>query len=46
MDLHLCFKYSAARCEDFKELQMEMDLEVHKFQQHTEVHWLSVGLSI
>ena len=25
---------------------MEMDLEVHNFQQHTEVHWLSIGPSI
>ena len=35
IDLHSLFKYSAARWEDFKELQMEMDLEVHNFQQHT-----------
>ena len=32
MDLHSLFKYSAARWEDFKELQMEMNLEVHNFE--------------
>ena len=46
MDLHSLFKYSAARWENFKELQMEMDLEAYNFQQHTEVHWLSIGPSI
>ena len=46
MDLHSLFKYSAARWEDFKELQMEMDLGVHNFQQHTEVCWLSIEPSI
>ena len=46
MDLHLLLKYSAARWEDFKELQMEMNLEVHNFERCTEVHWLSIGPSI
>ena len=46
MDLHSLFKYSAARRDDFKELQYEMDLEMHNFQQHTEVHWLSIGPAI
>ena len=41
-----CSKYSAARWEDFKEIKIEMDLEVHNFQQHTEVHWLSIGPSL
>ena len=36
-DLHSLFKYSAARHEDLKELQIEMDLELHNFHQHTEV---------
>ena len=35
MDLHSLFKYSAARRDNFKELQYEMDLEMHNFQQHT-----------
>ena len=30
-DLHSLFKYSADRHEDFKELQLEMDLELHNF---------------
>ena len=34
-DLHSLFKYSAARHEDFKELLIEMDLELHNFHQHT-----------
>ena len=46
MDLHSLFKYSPARCEDLKELQKELDLEVHNFIQHTEVHWLSIGPGI
>ena len=45
-DLHSLFKYSAARHEDFKELQIEMDLELHNFCQHTEVQWLSIGPAI
>ena len=46
MDLHSLFKYSAARRDDLKELQYEMDLEMHNFQQHTEVCWLSIGPAI
>ena len=45
-DLHSQFKYSATRNEDFKELQIEMDLELHNFHQHTEVQWLSIGPAI
>ena len=39
-------KYSAVRREDFKEIQVELELPEHSFQQHTEVHWLSLGPSI
>ena len=46
MDLYALFKYNNARREDFKEVQIEMDVEVHNFQQHTEVCWLSIGPSI
>ena len=46
MDLDSLFKYCPARCEDFKELQKELDLEVHNFIQHTEVHWSSIGPAI
>ena len=46
LDLHTLFKYSAARWEDFKGVQVEMNLETHNFQQHTEVHWLSTGPAI
>ena len=43
MDLYALFKYSSARREDFTEVQIEKDVEVHNFQQHTEVCWLSIG---
>ena len=46
MDLYALFKYSSARREDFKEVQIEIDVEVHNFQQHTEVCWVSIGPSI
>ena len=46
LDLHALFKYSAARHEDFKEVQLELGLELHNFQQHTEVRWLSMGPAI
>ena len=36
-DLHSLFKCSAARREDFKEIQVELELPEHSFQQHTEV---------
>ena len=45
-NLHSLFKHSTARCEDFKELQIEMDLELYNFHQHTEVQWLSIGPAI
>ena len=31
MDLHALFKYSAARREDFREVQIEMDLDLTNF---------------
>ena len=46
LDLHSLFKYSAARREDFKEVQVEMELDTNNFLQHTEVRWLSIGPSI
>ena len=46
LDLHLLFKCSAVRCEDFKEVQKEMEVDTHNFQQCTEVWGLSMGPSI
>ena len=46
MDLHALFKYSAARCEDFREVQIEMDLDLTNFLQHTVVRWLSIGSAV
>ena len=44
--IHTLFKYSALRGEDFKGVQVEINLETHNFQQHTEVCWLSIGPTI
>ena len=46
MDLHALFKYSAARREDFREVQIEMDLDLTNFLQHTVVRWLSIGPAV
>ena len=46
MDLHALFKYSAARREDFREVQIEMDLDLTNFLQHTVVRWLSIGPTV
>ena len=46
LDLHLLFKYSAARREDFRKVQTELELVPASFQQHTEVRWLSLGPGI
>ena len=46
LDLYSLFKYSAARREDFKEVQVEMELDTNNFLQHTEVRWVSIGPSI
>ena len=39
LDLHAIFKHSAARREDYQQLQFDMEVELHTFQQHTDVHW-------
>ena len=46
LDLHSLFKYSATRQEDLQKVQVEMEVEVHNFQQHTEVRWLSIGYAV
>ena len=46
LDIHSLFKYSAARWEDFRKVQMELELVPANFQQHTEVRWLSLGPAI
>ena len=46
MDLHALFKYSTARREDFREVQIEMDLDLTNFLQHTVVRWLSIGPAV
>ena len=45
MDLHALFKYSAARHEDFR-VQIEKDLDLTNFLQHTVVRWLSIGPAV
>lgn len=46
VDLFSLFKYSAARREDYKDLQLDLELECQLFQQHTSVRWLSIGPSV
>ena len=46
MDLHALFKYSAARREDFREVQIKMDLDLTNFLQHAVVRWLSIGPAV
>lgn len=46
VDIHSLFKYSAARREDYRTLQIAMGVELHNFQQHTEVRWVSLGPSV
>ncbi|PFX25307.1 hypothetical protein AWC38_SpisGene10081 [Stylophora pistillata] len=42
IDLHLWFKMSAARREDYEVMQEEMGLAKHKFLKHVECRWLSL----
>ena len=42
IDLHLWFKMSAARREDYELVQEEMGLAKHKFLKHVECLWLSL----
>ena len=46
LDIHAIFKHRAARREDYQQLQFDMGVELHTFQQHTEVCWLSIGPAI
>ena len=46
VDLHKIFKYSAARREDFRKLQLNLDLEQKVFLEHTILRWLSIGPSV
>ncbi len=46
LDLNSLFKYSATRREDYGELQLSLDVEMHTFQQHTEVRWLNIRPAI
>ena len=45
-DLHAIFKYSAARREDYQQLQANLGADIETFQQHTKVCWLSIGPAI
>ena len=46
MDINSLFKYSAARREDYHTLQSELGVEIHNFQEHNEVIWLTLGPSV
>ena len=43
---HAIFKHSAARREDYQQLQFNVGVELHTFQQHTEICWLSIGPAV
>lgn len=45
-DLHALLKYSATQREEYKELQLDLDVEMHTCHQHTEVRLLSIGPAI
>ena len=42
IDLHLWFKMSPARREDYQAVKEEMGLAKHKFLKHVECRWLSL----
>ena len=44
--LHAIFTYSAARREDYQQLQANLKADIETFQQHTKVLWLSIGPAI
>ena len=46
LDLHAIFKYSAARREDYQQLQANSGADFETSKQHTEVCWLSIGPAI
>ena len=46
LDLHAIFKYSAARKEDYQQLQANLGADIETFQQHTKVRSLSIGPAI
>ena len=42
IDLHSWFKLSAARREDYEDVQEQMSLPKHKFLKHVESRWLTL----
>ena len=46
IDLHSLFKYSAARREDFRKLQLNLDVELKLFIEHSSLRWLSIGPAV
>lgn len=46
LDLHKLFQHSAARREDYKLVQFELELDDNNFVQHTEVRWLTLGPAV
>ena len=46
IDLHSLFKYSAARRQDYKNLQLNLDLELKLFIEHSSLRWLSIGPAV
>ena len=46
IDLHSLFKYSAARRQDCKNLQLNSDLELKLFIEHSSLRWMSIGPAV
>ena len=46
IDLHSLFKYSAARRQDYRELQLNLDVEIMLFIEHSSLRWLSIGPAV
>ena len=46
IDLHSLFKYSATRRQDYKNLQLNLDLELKLFIEHSSLRWLSIGPAV
>lgn len=46
LDLYYFFKRSAAQSEDFKQLQLEMNITQHVFMRHLSSRWLTLNESL
>ena len=45
-DLHKLFSLTAARREDYQDIQLDLEVEMVLFHHHTEVRWLTLGPAV